>query len=992
MKPRIRLLAVVVCLRFLAAAQQPAMSVSSAGLNINPAATDGFNVSGSFSGITLAGAQALVFSVGQFGAAIPLNAFVQQPGTNVYQYNDATGLSPYWVSSLTIDLDSNLFTATASGIVLTGLTNPFPVQVGTDAASACGMVTVQGVSPGQYQLNPTSAGSQPCAIPAPPVADPPAVPVGATARITVTITASGLDAQSAMLYLADDNAQPLGDPLCTFSDNGDGTLSCAASFNEANTGAIPLIVQATVAGQPVAAPGFSIQAVAPLTDADMQQLSYVHNIMLTAGDQAYSQYGDSVQARIQVLSALRQYMQPAPGLTGQPVVLSLDGSEIGVICDSGLPAIYVMGDPDDADLSGAAAPAVHRPRPAMIAAKRQRAVAPMGETANRARPAARAPQQCGDFQRDIVGGDEVLVWDPGSLFFGQGDAAPYIGSILQNSKCPDFQVKTISGAAATVASISQFLNYATIIMNTHGGVDPNNHFLIVSGEPSGYNKDYWGDPGKSIPLGTSCFRLLPLLPEANPPRCYVSIYPSYLGWQVASNSIVYGGFCNGFTGGAAGTFAPYGPYSAPKILNSPWPGIFAPIPTNAYIGYNSVISAGENFMTGRSVFNSLVNSYANTFEAVDDSGDPKLDLSQNGRNLAYVGNPRLLPTNMTPPVAGALELGAFLDGAASCGLKGDNYMNVKWTNPAAAGHLTSIGNTVNGSQDNFTNLATCNEAISGCNPQSLATGPPPILPSDLALAAYKPDPSLAGNFDNIIADFYPDPANPEAARACAQIAGDGLFVADQMAAVWDANIPSQIPPLTEIVPAQKVTQTYTVPLHDPGGYVSMGATANVTVTPVGQGAWTVKVTAGAANPNYPKAPGYQGRAVIDLLAINPGAPGKAMVKVDGQVSNADVCQPVTLPASPPVTVTACTSADGVVVVTDSQGHTVESGSLHLGDKNALGSSFSVAADSSCSGFAQPTAQCRSPQPVGIGVSLTESIANAPKPATFSVTLNIQFMN
>jgi hypothetical protein len=49
------------------------------------------------------------------------------------------------------------------------------------------------------------------------------------------------------------------------------------------------------------------------------------------------------------------------------------------------------------------------------------------------------------------------------------------------------------------------------------------------------------------------------------------------------------------------------------------------------------------------------------------------------------------------------------------------------------------------------------------------------------------------------------------------------------------------------------------------------------------------------------------------------------------------------------------------------------------------------ADSSCSGL-QPSTPCPNPQAVGIRVQLTEAHVNAPMPATFSVTLNIEFVN
>ena len=81
-------------------AQTPTIQVSSTTVNINPSGTDSYNIQGSFTGLSLDGAQGILFSVGQFGMTIPLTAFVQQPGTNVYQYNDSTGMLPYWLRAL----------------------------------------------------------------------------------------------------------------------------------------------------------------------------------------------------------------------------------------------------------------------------------------------------------------------------------------------------------------------------------------------------------------------------------------------------------------------------------------------------------------------------------------------------------------------------------------------------------------------------------------------------------------------------------------------------------------------------------------------------------------------------------------------------------------------------------------------------------------------------------------------------------------------------
>ena len=237
-------------------------------------------------------------------------------------------------------------------------------------------------------------------------------------------------------------------------------------------------------------------------------------------------------------------------------------------------------------------------------------------------------------------------------------------------------------------------------------------------------------------------------------------------------------------------------------------------------------------------------------------------------------------------------LAAFLEGTATCGqnLSGNStdYLYVKWTNPASAGHLTAMGGMTNGSQDNFTNQANCDDSSGGCDPASVVLTPPlatpPMLVRDWALAEgpalrdrdasrqqrhswltsipFKTDPSWR-------ADALPCRGNP------------GLFVSGQLATVWDDSNPSARGSRASPSPPTKITQTYNVPLSDHRG-VAAWRNSRVSIMPMGTGTWTVTVQAGGAIPTtsryYPFGSGfgpYYGLAQLGLILVNPGPAGKA---------------------------------------------------------------------------------------------------------------------
>jgi hypothetical protein len=738
-----------------------------------------------------------------------------------------------------------------------------------------------------------------------------------------------------------------------------------------------------------------------VTDANAQQVNDIQNAMSQVWP-TFLQYGDNVFSRIQAMTALRAILPGQMQLTGQSVGLAADGFSIYVRSDSGLPVVLVLDDL--ADMLPAATQPDARAR-LMASSAAGGAAVTAALAAARSTPAAPLPARtgrgfrghgivyepglsCGGYTRDIVANNKVMVWSPGDIF-GFRDYRTMV-TTLKNSVCPAFQVDALTSGDATIAALNQMPNYGTIIMSTHGAWDQAWIFAL-SGEPAA--RDVVQTANAVGIEGSAC----------TPQGCFKTVYPNNPNIHALSNTIIYAGFCHS---------ADYLVYQVGGFHTAMAP----PGSQSTYFGYVGTTYTLEDTSIGQPLIDALVNQYQNTGTAygnVRSSGTargpqprgrnhalspkaivivPKHFQIWGDQNLAYVGNPSLMPHALNPPVAGARGFAASLDGTSSCGQDGGSYMSVAWSNPAQAGHLTWQTPLENGMQDSFVNYATQ-------PPDSDTMTASSAMPGDLAIAKYMPSPDLPGLTDNLMAEFYPDPNNSPAAVGCLTVNDPaGLFVEDQLAAIWDAQQPSQIPGVTGFPVPPKISQTYSVPVSDPGGNAKQGAKATVTVSHNGPGQWTVTLNTAGANPNYPNnnpKPGsgpFMGRSVIKLGAINPGPPGRALVRITGSISNQPGCQTVTIPGPPPVVTHPCTSADGTIVVGDSLGKIVESGSLFLGDKNAVGSSVTVTADSSCSDQIQPTSQCPTPGPVGIAVSLTEAVVEAPAPVPFSVTLNIQFVN
>jgi hypothetical protein len=118
-----------------AGGQTASLAINSAALNIDPTSTDSYTLQGAFASLDFTSAQSVIMQVGPFSSTLPIAAFTS-PSSGVLNYQDSTGQSPYWISSLTIDTNASTFTGQATGVVLSGIENPsmFPYRL-FDSAS-----------------------------------------------------------------------------------------------------------------------------------------------------------------------------------------------------------------------------------------------------------------------------------------------------------------------------------------------------------------------------------------------------------------------------------------------------------------------------------------------------------------------------------------------------------------------------------------------------------------------------------------------------------------------------------------------------------------------------------------------------------------------------------------------------------------------------------------------------------------------------------------
>jgi hypothetical protein len=830
MKLRSLLLAMSLCAAVRA--QDAGLAVIVAQMRVDTAGTDSYTIEGTFHDLSFTDAGAVTFSVGNFASRIPMEKFVVDADSGRLVYEDATGLAPYWLSSLTIDPASGTFQAVAAATALSGLPNPFKLQLGNGTLSGCLIVKLHGNGDGSYDIAQGDGATSACRLAETPVIDPVTVSTPTDFNVVVTVAAEAtIDDGSMALYRANDDAETQGDPLCQFTAQGNRQYACTITVAEDSAGVIPLLITASEGGSTVISPGFFLDITRPGGDPDVAQLESVEAAMIAA-KQYFDQYGDSCYARVQSIIALRQLFGGSPGLTASPVGLAGDGLSIEARTDQGVTAAMILNllsglPPEDAPQVGANALAKNAKSGSPSSAAS--ALRPL-------RPAQYMPRDapaCGEYQRDLVRNQSVLIWSLFDLWFGLTDLKP-VSKPFDSNKCPSFtdNVDVVNGWSGTPQSLELMKNYGTVILETHGIQLRDGRVGLATALRD--NKMPTDDPGK---YGVGCVTFSPTYsPTITSEGCFVAVLPGNRHIPQLEKSVIFGGFCSSSRMAAAFVGR-----------------------DSAFFGYSQPTFVAIARNDSASVFNGMLGSFLSTGEV---GGDGVSSAGLNGNNkLAYLGNPKLkaAPDSVPLPYAvapgGTLTLEATLEGAEKC----DATIKYAWQNSASAGHLKPAQD--NSGQDKFT--TTDSQAV-----YTGLTSPP--NPVDAITVDFLPNGGSAEN------------ANDIAARACTSVAVAQKSVGVQLTGLFSYsdegphNVTLYSPPTGVTTPAPFV-------LSDSG----LGGTSKLKVEQVGANKWVVTQEVSAPDRTDIFTNTWNR---VDLALTN--APGARQIRVHTESTITGACQAV----------------------------------------------------------------------------------------------------
>ncbi len=429
-----------------------ALTIDAATVAFNPKKTDAFAVKGSFTPFDASGVSAVTVAFGAFTQTIPAASFVAKKGKLSFKgAKGAPGLA-----TLTIDTVKGKLAAAGKNLTLGAFDNPAAFRLTAGFAfDECSTLTFAEVKNKRKLVSAVPA----CGFAEVPTASPHTIFVNAPTEVRVQVAVVddlALDLASLVLLRLDPTLQPVGAPACALKDDGspasgdatavDGIFSCRLTMTEPVPGRVRFAVRALRDTVLVLSPSVFVDAVTPLTGAEVTAVITAQSAARDAWDAALAALGNTTKARKAAVADILEI----PGVANAGI--AADRANIFIEYTNGLEGgldLDPVGDPNLA------------PFPFSRTALASRSAAPQ--------PVLRASPLAASTTAPRVGNAKVLIW---AAFENENQhqrtQVAALTALFQQSTCPKFEVTVLKNEECTLASLETFPDYGTVVLLTHG--------------------------------------------------------------------------------------------------------------------------------------------------------------------------------------------------------------------------------------------------------------------------------------------------------------------------------------------------------------------------------------------------------------------------------------------------------------------------------------------------------------------------------------------
>jgi hypothetical protein len=501
------------------------------------------------------------------------------------------------------------FSAKGANLILSEFKNPLAVRLTAGAFDECSMPLFKETAR-LWRFSGKKNSQYACQITDVPQTDPSGFLINTPQNVRIQarlVPSQQLDQNSVRLFEVDPATQlPAGNSLCNLLDNGslgngddvggDHVFSCIVSFNEQTPRRIRLIVQAALNSAVILSPGFSIDAVAPITSESASELVNDQQAADQIWQDKLAEFGDGKKARTEAIKAIKQL----DGVASAGI--SKDGVTVWIKYESGIIGGLMLNPAGTRGSSGreSAGPRADRPAgfsssilPALFSRHTKKIYG--GPSGNPfAKPASSLTLAAGEDHP--VGNNKVLIWDAYNFQFAPFDEGPGLQQLFQGSQCPKFDVTYLKDNQATIDSVRSFSQYGTVILVTHGAVDGDGQVVFLTTENA-----------NAVNILLHAIDLV--LGRVTVMGNVFAIRPSFITHLpgVFESAIIYNGSCQ-------------------SSANNTMANAFSGKGTNTYYGFTRVVNSDFAQNAATQLFANLVSNLHNTgnsFNPVAPKIDPK---------------------------------------------------------------------------------------------------------------------------------------------------------------------------------------------------------------------------------------------------------------------------------------------------------------------------------------------------------------------------------